>query len=43
MNTINLVFRMIKTFADLAVAGMGVTVRKGDLKIFYQIYIHKGM
>jgi len=34
---------MIKTFADLAVAGMSVIVKKGELKIFYQIYIHKSM
>jgi len=43
MNTINLVIRMVNTFAELAVAGMGVTVSKGKVKNFYPFYIHKSM
>jgi len=41
MNTMNLVTRIIKTFAGLAIAGLGVTVvSKGKVKYFYTFYMH---
>ena len=43
MNILSLVIRIIISFADLAVAGMGVTVSTSKEKIFYPIYIHKSM
>jgi len=44
MNTMNLVTRTIKTFAELVIAGIGVTlVSKGDVKFFYTFYMRSGM
>ena len=43
MNTLSLVIRIINSFVELAVAGMGVTVNTRKEKIFYPFYIHKSM
>lgn len=44
MNTMNLVTRTIKTFAELVIAGISVTiVSKGQEKKIYTFYMRSGM